>query len=182
LNFISLDLEFTQPSCTIIQIGAVIFDPKSGQIIDRFSRIVHTTERITPYIIELTGITQEQVDKGMDLKQAYIELCAFKKKHKAHKQTVTWGTGDVRALKEQVIRKYQITGEELIWEFGLRDYDIKTIFQAMRLAKGESTKAGLGTAMQILGMTFEGRAHDALVDAENTANVFTFLMKKLRSI
>jgi len=182
MNFISLDIEFNQPTCTIIQIGAVIFNKNTGEIVDRFSKVIHTSERITPYIEELTGISQEQVDNGVDLKKAYIELCAFKKKHKTHKQTVTWGTGDVKALKEQVTKVYANSGEELVWEFGLRDYDVKTIFQAMRLSKGERTKAGLGTAMEILGLKFEGRAHDALVDAENTATVFLHLLKKLSTI
>jgi len=182
MKFISLDLEFNQPSCTLIQIGAVIFDPKSGEIADRFSRIIHTTERLAPYIIELTGISQDQVDNGMDLKQAYVELCLWKKKNKAHKQTVTWGTGDVRALKEQVTKRYAKTGDELVWEFGLRDYDAKTIFQSIMLAQGHTTKAGLGTAMQVLGLEFEGRAHDALVDAENTAKIFMFLIRKLSFI
>lgn len=171
-----------QASGTIIQIGAVAFKAKNGEILGRFSRTIKINERINPEIVILTGITQEMVDAGVDLKQAYVDLCEFRKKYKVSKQTVTWGTGDTHTLKTQVASAYNAAQKEFIWDLGFRFFDTKTLFQAIRLSKNETMKAGLSTAMKIAGLEFEGRAHNALVDAENTAKMFSFILKKLSSI
>lgn len=176
MKILSLDLELNQPSRTIIQIGACIFDPKTARIIAEFNRIIFTHEEINPFITELTGITQKDVAQGSDLKSAYLDLCRFRRKYQANKQVLTWGDGDLRLLKEQVFKAHKNNEESFKWDLGFRFFDAKTIYQAYRIFKEAPTKAGLAAAMENLGMPFEGREHDALCDAKNTAKIFSQLL------
>jgi len=176
MKLLSLDLELNQPSRTIIQIGACIFNPKDAKIIAEFNRIIFTNEEIDPYITDLTRITQNDVAQGSDLKTAYLDLCKFRKKYQAHKQIITWGDGDLKLLKEQVFSVYKKNEEAFKWDLGFRFFDTKTIYQAYRIFKEEPIKAGLASAMKNLNMSFEGLEHDALCDAKNTAKIFSQLL------
>lgn len=160
-----------QPSGKIIQIGAVAGKIKTGEILETFSRMVKIDEPITQFITELTGITQEMNDNGISLLEAYEDLKKFRRRHKCHKQTVAWGNGDTRVLKEQV-KALMPEGPDSWWDFGIRFFDTKTIFQAFMLANDISLKAGLAKALERLQMTFIGRPHDAKDDALNTFLVF----------
>lgn len=63
-----IDLEMNQPSHSIIQIGAVCYDTRQDKVRAVFSSNVRPgDEQISPYITELTGITQEMVDVSMPL-------------------------------------------------------------------------------------------------------------------
>lgn len=179
MNMLSLDLEMAQPSGKIIQIGAVAGKIKNGEVIETFSRMVKIDEPISPFIIELTGITQEMNDNGVSLLEAYNDLKAFRRKHKCHKQTIAWGQGDTRVLKEQV-REKMPTGPDDWWDFGIRFFDTKTLFQAYMLINEKSMKAGLSKALETFGMEFQGRAHDACADAHNTFLVFIKLCEMLK--
>lgn len=171
MNLISLDLEMNQPSGKIIQIGAAAGKLKDGNIIETFSRMVKIDEPITEFITQLTGITQEMNDNGVTLLQAYEDLKQFRRKHKCHKQTIAWGAGDTRVLKEQVKTMMAVSSEDW-WDFGMRFIDVKTIFQTMMLANEHSMKAGLAKALSTFNMEFLGRPHDAKDDAVNTLLVF----------
>jgi len=65
--FTSLDLEMAQPSKKIIQIGAVVGNIVTGEILEKLSIIVNPKEQLTEFIINLTGITQEDVNNGVTL-------------------------------------------------------------------------------------------------------------------
>jgi inhibitor of KinA sporulation pathway (predicted exonuclease) len=177
MNILSLDLEMAQPSGKIIQIGAVAGNTKSGEIIETFSRMVKIDEPLSPFIIELTGITQEINDSGISLLEAYEDLKTFRRKHRCHKQTVAWGAGDTRVLKEQV-KALMPPGDDSWWDFGMRFFDTKTIFQTMMMMNERSMKAGLAKALETFKMIFIGRPHDAKDDALNTFLVF-FRMAKM---
>lgn len=175
MRIMALDCEFNQPSQTLIQIGAVIGDLKTGKIVAEFSRIIKTEELIDPRIVELTGITQEMVNDGTSLLSAYKELAEFRKQNKANKQVVTWGDGDLRQIKVQVQKVIDKPPNEW-WDLGFRFYDAKTIFQAFRLANWKPTKGGLAKAMENIGLIFEGIQHNALYDAKNTFIIFYKLL------
>jgi inhibitor of KinA sporulation pathway (predicted exonuclease) len=50
-----------------------------------------------------------------------------------------------------------------------------------RFENGLSIKGGLDTAIKELGLTFEGKNHDALFDAINTVKIYNFLTSKLEN-
>lgn len=180
MKLLSLDLEMNQPSGTIIQIGACVFDTKNCKIISEFNKFIFTNEQISKEIEELTGINQEQVSRGADLKSAYLELCEFRRKNQANKQMITWGDGDFRTLKDQVYKAYKQNEDAFKWDMGFRFFDVKTIYQAYRIAKESPLKSGLSNSMKNLNMEFEGRQHDALCDAKNTAKIFCELIWKFQ--
>jgi DNA polymerase III epsilon subunit-like protein len=192
--FTSLDLELNQPSDKIIQIGAVKFNLLTGQIYDKLKTYVKIDEKLCTdesicHIPKLTGITDEILEeKGIDLISAYRELREFHNKpveingelETAMLNPFVWGGDDSRCIREQV----QAAGYEFSnknhYCFGHRFFDVKTIFQLLQIANHESLKGGLKKACQKWDVKFEGRAHDATVDAYNTAKLAHKLFLEIR--
>ena len=178
MKLMALDLEMNQPSGKIIQIGACVLDHRNEKIIATFNLYVNPKENLTPEIIELTGITQEKVDtEGYDIKDAYEKLKEFHKKNKCFKNPILWGSGswsDSDCLYKQ--------SKSIEPNFmGHRVIDTKTIYQSMMIRQGKTTKSGLVASMEKMGLGFDGRPHDALADAINTARFWLFLTKVFKS-
>lgn len=171
VNFLSLDLEMNQPSGKIIQVGAVVGNLRTGEIIDDLSVIVNPHETLNPFIIQLTGITPEMVTHGATLTEAYEHLTHMYKSHGCFTNPITWGGGDSLDLKQQL-------GDSATnWPFGRRWLDVKTIFQFHQLARGQKLQAGLAKALTRVGLAFKGRKHDARDDARNTFLLAHHLLK-----
>lgn len=172
-----LDLEHNQPSGKICQIGAVIGDTKTGEITQRLRVYVNPGEPIAPFITELCGITQEQIDKqGIPLNEAYALLKDFHRKHSEFMNPVTWGGGDSDYIFNQLDDKSK---ED--WCFGRRWVDAKTLVVSQMIAKENAVySGGLGSAMKRFGMKFQGRKHDAQDDAENTWRIYYQMLYLMR--
>lgn len=155
-----LDLEMNQPSQKIIQIGAVIGDLTTGEVVVEFSAIINPLESLNPFIIDLTKITQDEVDTGQDLLTATANLEHLVKKYHALKMPFVWGNGDLRLLKQRSGSVY--------FNSIHREMDIKVITQFLRLTQDMSMKGGLGSTITAMCDTFEGQPHNALHDAKNT--------------
>src|ERR1041384_4707322 len=109
----ALDLEMNQPSQRIIQVGAVVGNIKTGEILEKLSVIVNPMEELNPEIIELCDIQQEQVDNGVTLEEAYRQLRNMHLKHKSFINPITWGGGDSLELKEQLKSELSAEGKEM---------------------------------------------------------------------
>ena len=190
--FVSLDLEMNQPSCRIIQIGAVVGNVVTGEIFDeKFSMLVECGEPLCTEtdraenkcdIPKLTGITDEKIrERGVSLFEAYEKLKEYCSKYEAARTLITWGAGDVVALKCQLERDYPDTCDwsKHRFPFGFRVLDIKTLHQAWAVVNDVSIKAGLAKAMSKHSLLFRGRAHDAMWDAHNTFVIAHHLFIKL---
>ena len=93
--FTSLDLEMNnKEGKKIIQIGAVVGNITTGEILETLSIIVNPKEQLTDFIIGLTGITQNDVDNGVTLEEAYLKLKEMHLRHKSFINCITWGGGD----------------------------------------------------------------------------------------
>lgn len=174
--FTVVDLELNQPSQKIIQIGAVVGNIRTGEVLERLSVFVNPLEPLSQFIIELTGITQDQVDnEGVTLEEAYIKLWELHKKYGSFVNPVTWGGGDVSEILEQ------IKGNEVLHQyppnFGRRWIDVKTLFVSWRFANGQPIQSGLGRSLGKVGLKFEGRKHNALDDAYNTFRMYMRMLK-----
>jgi len=185
-KFISIDLEMNQNSGKIIQIGACIGDISTGNIIEDFSIIVNPLEPINPFITELTGITQEQIDtEGVLLEEAYIKFAEFINNHKPFINPIVWGGGDSAELHKQ-IKEDKFTSIDLLekhpWPFGRRWIDTKTLFVSWRFSQGEPIQGGLAKSMIKVGLKFEGRKHNALDDARNTFKMYCRMLKLFRPL
>jgi len=169
-----------QPSGRIIQMGAVVGDISTGKILDRFRLHINPDEQLSDYIVKLTGITQEQVDNGVSLREGYAQLCDFHARHGSFCNVITWGGGDVEEIRKQMHEAYGSESTQS-WPFGRRWIDAKTIWVSYRLAKGEPIQGGLAKSMTKVGLQFIGRKHDAQDDAENTFRMYLAMLKLLNS-
>ena len=191
---IALDLELncdgTNPTEEIIQVGYCAFDTETGNILEVAGDYVCISKPLHPYITTLTGITQKEIDdQGVSLEQAYKNLMSFFEKHDAgFRQIITWGGGDLSALKDELTFK-GFTG----WTLGRSECNAKAIYQAYRVANGAKHQSGLKNSMNKVGLkwntfkeidlngnTKERTAHNAKCDALNTAIMYMFLSNKLK--
>lgn len=170
------DLEMNQPTHSIIQIGGVIGDIRTGNIIDSFDFKINCNETLNPEIIELTGLKQSDVDNGVDINLAIKEVEGKISLHKCCRSPVVWGNGDLRHLKSQNKDvSSQIQGI-------FREIDIKTIHQMIMLSQGKSMRGGLEASLKHYGLKFDGQPHDALTDAKNTFKLAVHLHKELKHV
>lgn len=176
--FLSMDLEFEQPSQEIIQIGYCVGDLVTGEIVGEFSQLVTPKEALSPFIIQLCGITQSDMDRlGVPLGVAYAALLEDIKHYPTlNTNPLTWGGGDSASLREQVGDLASTN-----WPFGRRWLDIKTIFQFRQMANGLKPQAGLAKALTKMGLNFVGRKHNALADSINTFKIAHVLLKQMKT-
>jgi len=175
--FTSLDLEMCQPSKKIIQIGACTGNVITGEIFEKLSIFINPHEQLSKEIIDLTHITQEDVDNGVTLEEGYRKLQEMHKKHKAFVNVITWGGGDSIELLTQ-LQKENPNFEG--WEFGRRWIDTKTLFVCWRIANSQQIQGGLAKSMLKLGLKFEGKKHNGLDDAVNTFLLYSKLLCLLK--
>lgn len=173
--FTSLDLEMNQNSGSIIQVGAVIGNIKTGEILERINCIVNCKEQLDPKIVALTGITQEQHDSGMPLQYAYDILKEAHIRHNAMRNCITWGGSDSLELRQQ------LGLNDTNFCFGRRWIDTKTLFQAYCLANNLKIQSGLKKSCRRMGVSFIGPAHDACQDAYNTFNLFRKMINLMKT-
>lgn len=178
VKIISLDLEMNKPidnrPYSIIQVGACVFNLQ-GEILDTYNAYINCKEILDPFIINLTGIKQEQVDNGITLQDAYSGLVDMHKKHDCLINFAQWGHGDSELLRNQ------LGLDNEWWIGGRRSIDVKTVFITWCFANGFSRQAGLAKALIRLGMEFKGQKHSAIDDSINTALIYCELLKRLKN-
>lgn len=175
--FTSLDLEMAQPSGRIIQIGACVGNINTGEILESLSVVVNAKETLSDFILGLTGITQDQVDNGETLEEAYLKFKKMHEKYKSHPMIVQWGGGDEWELKSQLFEQGMSKDN---WVFGRTTMNVKNVYQSYCLANGAKMQSGLAKSMTKLGLKFIGRKHNAKYDAINTFLLYIELLKKLK--
>jgi inhibitor of KinA sporulation pathway (predicted exonuclease) len=174
INLLSLDLELNKPTNSIIQVGCVVGNLASGKILEEYSAYINTGEVIDPFITNLTGIKQEDVDNGISLFTAYEQLKQLHIKHECRNRgcVLTWGIGDMRCLREALHL------DEEAFYFGRRFIDVKTVFISYQWANNLTHQAGLAKALTKVGLCFDGKKHSAKDDAKNTWHLFNELLKR----
>lgn len=174
MNVIVVDLEMSQPSRKIIQIGAVFMNLKTGVIINEFDVFVNPEEQLSDFIIKLTGITQKQVDKGSKIQDALMEFWSWVEQNKC-RNLQAWGSDVWELIQES--QSNQIAYPNI------RSYNIKELATIVKTAlPSASSRGGLLKTMELFGLTFEGRQHNALVDSLNTAKLLFFIKEQFRQI
>lgn len=175
MRVMSLDCEFNQPSRKCIQIGAAVYDARSGQLIAEFETYVNPGEPIQPFITELTGITDRDVANAPKILEAYEMLHDFHTRNQVFRNPIVWGSGyrnDSQTLHEE--------SGVLVENFmGFRVIDAKSILQSIQMFRSKQVGGGLQNACEkILKIGFEGDQHRALTDAKNTFRVWHHLVRK----
>jgi inhibitor of KinA sporulation pathway (predicted exonuclease) len=189
---LSLDLELNNDEkntilMEIIQVGYTFYDTESKEFFT-YGDYVKIDAPLTPYIIKLTGITQDELDtRGVTLEQAYSNLVARCAQHGYTKGSViTWGGGDMQELKAAL--------QNPKWIFGRRERDVKQVYIMVKEALGINLKrGGLKSSCQDFGVGWtpykdevapgkirQRTAHDARCDALNTMIIHNKLIEIMK--
>lgn len=182
MNVLCLDLEMNQPSGKTIQIGAVVFKARTGELLDALSVYINPGEPISDKIIELCGITDDIIrENGTDLLTGYKMLEELQKKHRCFMNPIVWGAGrsnDSLHLFDEV-KPLLPAGEQNF--MGFRVNDCKGLFQALAMYKNVGVRAGVFKACTKFGIGFDetyGKPHNALADAHNTMRLWYHMMSQ----
>jgi inhibitor of KinA sporulation pathway (predicted exonuclease) len=178
LKYCSLDLELnnkkdgTVPK--IIQVGIALGE--TSENIKTYSWYVDPEEKITDFISNLTGITDEMIaEKSVPLSQVAEELGNLLTEEKPLCNPITWGGGDAAELLQEFR-----DGEIDVPFFGYRIFDVKTLGVFNSMVKGNSTSGGLRKYMNRYGVSFIGTPHNAMDDALNTLRFFFYFLERQR--
>jgi inhibitor of KinA sporulation pathway (predicted exonuclease) len=186
VNYFSIDLELnnkndgTTPK--IIQVGVCVGSPVRPKELKTYSWYINPEEPITPFITQLTGITDEIIqEKAVPHKVVAQELGDIIKENNCFTNPICWGgsgfSSDASELKDE-FRQRNIDFPF----FGRRIFDVKTIYVFQQMVKGKSPSGGLRKSMISYGLDFVGQSHRAEVDAENTLRFFFHFLNTERQI
>lgn len=174
MNYCVLDLEMNQPSGSIIEIGAVAFNSRSGDYYSTFRVLVSLppNEPLNPYITQLTGITEQDLCVAPTLEMALASLVDWARDAGCSKYMATWGTDywDV---------KHSCYASDVVfpWKCFL---NVKEAATLLRAAFPGKQRGGLKSATEAFGCGFVGEQHRAQTDAENTARLMAVMIKGTR--
>lgn len=176
-DFIVIDLEATadydadgnKVHNDIIQIGAVLLDRDLNEIIS-FDSLVRSTEKITPFITKLTGITDDQAVNAptfIDVIKSFNDKILSKVVSVRNVHLCAWGTYfDIPLLRKAYMKhklQYPFTGTAL---------DIKTLAMLwMHLAGYKTNKLSVRRVAKVMNIMPDGNLHNALVDARVEAKI-----------
>ena len=150
----------------IIEIGYAVLDYKINEIRESGSIVVKPIESvITPFCQNLTGWTQEAVDRGISFEEACKTLTSDLKS--GSRLWGSYGNYDLEMFRKQCQRR------NVPYPFTPQHANIKSFCTIMN---GEVN--GLGKALSKIGLNFEGRHHLGKDDAVNTARILQYYKNK----
>ncbi|MQM24652.1 3'-5' exonuclease [Glycomyces albidus] len=143
----------------IIEIGLTVVDLAARERISKHRILVRPRRsRVSEFCTELTGLTQAEVDTGVEYAEACRILTA---EHRADSRPwASWGDYD----RKQFERQCKATGTR--YPFGSRHANVKLRFTE---ARGLKRRPGMAEALAIAGLPLEGRHHSGADDAWNIA-------------
>ena len=153
----------------IIEIGIAEVDTKVLEITRTKSIIVRPVHSyITPFCEELTGHSQESVDRGTNLGKAFKTL--RKSFGSTSKPWMAWGQDIVQIDEACDIQNLP---------FPFSDYftDLSAMYSQMC---GDNSRTSLQGALKALGLEFDGRPHSGVDDAINTARIYLEIARRVR--
>lgn len=177
-NYFSLDLELNSKRDgsipKIIQVGISIGSPVRPNDIQTYSWYLNPEEPITPFITQLTGITDEIIKtQSVSHNTVAQELGDLIKVNNCFPNPVTWGQGDATELKDEFNQR------NIDFPFfGRRIIDVKTFYVFNQIVNGKSPSGGLRKSMISYGLDFIGKSHRADVDAMNTLRFFFYFLER----
>lgn len=183
-HLVVLDFEWTadnrrrmEPCSEITQFPSVLvrLAGRQTRVVDEFDTFVrpHFNPMLTPFSIELTGISQADVDGAPQLGAVLHRYVAWLHAHGlagldgtkiGHWAFCTWSDADVGT---QLSNEARVKGLALPRCFDSW-IDLKVFYRAHFKTE---PKGGLRACVERLGLEWTGRAHNGLVDSQNTAKI-----------
>ncbi|MER6097982.1 3'-5' exonuclease [Streptomyces sp. NPDC001728] len=143
----------------IIEIGLTVVDLDARERVSRHRVLVRPTRsRVSAFCTGLTGLTQAEVDGGLDFAAACRLLATTY--GAGVRPWASWGDYD----RGQFTRQCRATGTR--YPFGYRHTNAKVVFTE---AYGLVRRPGMAQALEVAGLPLEGRHHSGEDDAWNIA-------------
>lgn len=157
----------------VIEIGVAALDMKTRGVFQRASIVVKPRyTKVSKFCTQLTGWTQEEVDKGMHIVDA---LAYFREHFKVTKNHVwcSYGEYDRHKLSSQtgepgLLNLYGIAPKDNVFDQMRAHYNIKTL---MALKHNLKRELGMAKALAYYGLPLEGKHHNGMDDACNIAKI-----------
>lgn len=152
----------------IIQIGAVVLNDKNEEI-SSFKRFVKPrySDYIDEHIRLLTGITIQRLEKAPYFEKAFADFLEWCN-HYRNFTIFAWSANDKLQLTHELQLKKIPESEKInylldCWRDFQKEYGTLV---------GAHYSLSLEKALYMAGEMFDGKAHDALYDARNTASLY----------
>lgn len=178
-TLVFLDLEGTQFSHEMIEMGAIKVDLKSDGSIKRIHKGYRTyvlaKNKIGKIVTELTGITEEKIKKdGVPFRVALQELTSYCGKTYKKMLFVTFGTHDLRIIMQSV--QHNLDADKELARFICHNsFDLSEFIS--RFIKDENGNPySLANYLKVFNLDFEGTQHEALDDTLNLVYLYRALL------
>lgn len=173
MRVVVLDLELTQPSRKIIQIGAIVVNLKTYKIENQFNKITNPGELPSNHIEQLTGITSQMVVQAESFESVATQFWDWVAEQRCSFQLGAWGS--------DVWKLYQDSCQVGVFPPSVpKNLDIKELAKLFRIPLTSGKKSGgLLNTLTVFGLKFQGRQHNALDDAINTAWLLIYFTKQI---
>jgi inhibitor of KinA sporulation pathway (predicted exonuclease) len=146
----------------IIEVGICLFNLKAWGPKSKHQIIVKPVEsKVSEYCTKLTGWTQEELDsEGIPL----VDACNILTSVYNSKQRLwaSWGDYDRLQFWRECDRK------AIPYPFGVKHMNLKTLYAIHR---GWVKECGMADALNLEGLTLEGRHHKGIDDAWNIGRI-----------
>lgn len=147
-----------------IEIGAVLV--RDNRIVDRFQSLMNPGKRVSGFIEEYTGITNEMLEKAPSAEQVMARFASFIAGHNLVAHNASF---DRRFLDAELSR----IGRRRTGEFACSMLAARRIYP-------NSPSHRLETLVSHLSLQTDGIFHRALADAEMTAQLWTAMIGEIK--
>lgn len=152
----------------IIEVGLCMLDVTTWQPHSKRRILVRPeSSTVSHFCTQLTGLTQEQVDRGI----SFAEACSLLKAEYASHERVWASYGEADRLRFE----RQCQSRQVAYPFAPRHINIKAL---LALWYGLPKEVGMAAALKIAGLPLEGTHHHGDDDAWNIATLFAGIMKR----
>lgn len=158
-------------SMEIIEIGAVVMD-ESLLVLGEFKTLVKPqyNDKIYKKYQTLTGITTQMVAEAPSFATAYEMFANWCESYGEDYEIYAWSDNDYKQIAAEMKLKHYNNLEKM------RPLSRMVDFQKEYTEKlGVESILSLDKALTYAGVAFEGKRHDALCDAKNTAELFSIV-------
>ncbi len=165
-----------RPNAEIIEIGAVATDENLKEI-GKFTAVIKPVIEpvLSDYCKKLTGVSQTDVDNGIDFNRAIDLFYQWIIQQQGTKPPIlyTWGNYDIFLLKRSLRRHRNKNKDflQIIQKDGLLDLQEKF----MKFTELPSSSCNLVKALQIIGEKYHGTLHRSIDDAQNMIKLYRYL-------
>ena len=154
----------------IIRIGAVMLDESYEMLSEFLTYVKPRHGKINNYISNLTGITERIIKEALDIEEALLSMLQWIGVNEVI--FYSWSATDFFQIRKEILFKCQ---ENSCWDILLDKKNWIDYQEKLGERLEYSRKLRLSEALEMAELEKEGRQHDGLDDAYNTARLIAKL-------